>query len=134
MNLVHMRVHNFRGILDSEICLDQYSLFVGANNSGKTTIIDAIRAFYEKDGFKFKKENDFPLKGYLDNESWVEMTFQLTEDENISLKEEYQNDQKTLRVKKVFLSDSLKVGLIFAYKSDGSLSTDPVIPPKKAST
>ena len=125
MNLVHMRVHNFRGILDSEICLDQYSLFVGANNSGKTTIIDAIRAFYEKDGFKFKKENDFPLKGYLDNESWVEMTFQLTEDENISLKEEYQNDQKTLRVKKVFLSDSLKVGLIFAYKSDGSLSTDP---------
>ena len=125
MNLVRMKVHNFRGIIDSDISLDQYSLFVGANNSGKTTIIDAIRAFYEKDGFKFKKENDFPLKGYLDNESWVEMTFQLTEDEHSSLKKEYQNDETILRVRKIFLSDSLKVGSIFAYTSDGFLSTDP---------
>ncbi|MEZ5563712.1 MAG: hypothetical protein R3F27_12235 [Gammaproteobacteria bacterium] len=46
--------------------LHSYALVVGANNSGKSTIIDCIRAFYEKDGFKFKQAADFPLKGAVD--------------------------------------------------------------------
>lgn len=53
--------HGFRDRISYSIGFHPYALVVGANNSGKSTIIDCIRDFYEKDGFKFKKESDFPL-------------------------------------------------------------------------
>jgi len=40
--------------------LMDYSLIVGPNNAGKSTIIDAIRVFYEKDGYKYKWDRDKP--------------------------------------------------------------------------
>ena len=61
MKLTHLQIHNYRGILDAAINCHDYSLLVGPNNAGKSTVIDAIRAFYEKDGFKFKQERDSPL-------------------------------------------------------------------------
>ncbi len=44
-----IQIHNFRSILDATIVLDGCNSLVGINNSGKTTVIDCIRAFYEKD-------------------------------------------------------------------------------------
>ena len=52
MKLEHITIHNFRGIHDASLNLFDYNLLVGPNNAGKSTIIDAIRVFYEKDGFK----------------------------------------------------------------------------------
>jgi predicted ATP-dependent endonuclease of OLD family len=106
-------------------------MLVGANNSGKSTIIDAIRAFYEKDGYKYKKDSDFPLKGAVDQESWIELTFILTESEYISLAEGYQAASKQLKVKKYFqtttkLGDKKNAGgSILGFKSDGTLSDEP---------
>lgn len=131
MKLTHISIHNFRGILDASMAFHPYSLIVGANNSGKSTIIDCIRAFYEKDGFKFKKEADFPLKGATDQESWVELTFALTDEEHESLKDEYKTDSKSLKVRKYFqtnekLDDGKNAaGWILGYKSDGVLSNTP---------
>jgi len=102
MKLAHIAIHNFRGIIDASMAFRPYALIVGANNSGKSTIIDCIRAFYEKDGFKFKKEADFPLKGAVDQESWAELTFSLTDEEHDSLKDEYKTDDKSLKVRKYF--------------------------------
>lgn len=131
MKLIQIHIHNFRGILDASMAFNSYALIVGANNSGKSTIIDCIRAFYEKDGFKFKKEADFPLKGAADQESWIELTFALADDEHESLKDEYKTGNKSLRVRKYFqTSEKLHdgksaAGSILGYKSDGTLSNEP---------
>jgi putative ATP-dependent endonuclease of the OLD family len=82
MQLTGVKIHNFRGIVDQDLALNSYSLLVGPNNAGKSSVIDAIRAFYEKDGFKFKAGNDFPYVATTDQESWVELAFSLTDEEN----------------------------------------------------
>ncbi|QKT03527.1 AAA family ATPase [Ectothiorhodospiraceae bacterium 2226] len=131
MKLTHISIHNFRGIIDAAMAFHPYALVVGANNAGKSTIIDCIRAFYEKDGFKFKKEADFPLKGAADQESWVELTFSLNDEEHDSLKDEYKTGAKTLRVRKYFQTDQKlhdgksAAGWILGYKADGLLSNEP---------
>lgn len=131
MKLTHLTIHNFRGIIDASMYFHPYALLVGANNSGKSTIIDCIRAFYEKDGFKFKKESDFPLKGAVDQESWAELTFSLTDEEHDSLKDEYKTDEMGLKVRKYFqttekLHDGKNAaGSVLCYKTDGTLSNEP---------
>ena len=128
MKLLHISIHNFRGIIEASMDFQPYALLVGANNSGKSTIIDCIRAFYEKDGFKFKKESDFPLKGARDQESWIELEFSLNNEEYNSLKNEYKTPKKTLKVRKYFCTESKLPknanGIIRGYKSDGTLSDD----------
>lgn len=131
MKLRHISIHNFRGIIDASMSFQAYALLVGANNAGKSSIIDCIRAFYEKDGFKFKKDGDFPLKGAADQESWIELTFGLNDQEHESLKDEYKTADKTLKVRKYFqtgekLHDGKNAaGWILVYKPDGTLSNDP---------
>lgn len=130
MKLEKAIIHNYRSIIHDSVHFQDYALLIGPNNSGKSTVIDAIRAFYEKDGFKFKKTNDFPLSGNEDDEAWVELQFSLTNDEWESLKEEYQNSEKELKVRKYFLTaEKLKGGktangVILAYKQDGTLSDE----------
>lgn len=125
MKLREVKVHNFRGIVDAQVRLFDYSLLVGPNNAGKSTLMDAIRAFYEKDGYKYKHDRDFPFMPTTDQESWVELTFQLDDAEHGSLADDYKVPTKTLRVQKVFkASDKGREGSIFAYKTDGQLSDD----------
>jgi len=131
MKLAHLSIHNFRGIIDVSMNFQSYALLVGANNAGKSTIFDCIRAFYEKDGFKFKKDGDFPLKGATDQESWIELTFGLNNQEHESLKDEYKTADKTLKVRKYFQTDEKlhdgknAAGSILGYKADGTLSNEP---------
>jgi predicted ATPase len=131
MKLTEVHIHNFRGILDQNFALKSYSLLVGPNNAGKSSVIDAIRAFYEKDGFKFKKENDFPHVQTDDQESWIELTFALAVEENDSLADDYKAASKQLRVRKYFQTAAKThdgkpaAGSIFGYKSDGALSAEP---------
>ena len=130
MKLSHLSIHNFRGIIDESMSFQFYALLVGANNAGKSTIIDCIRAFYEKDGFKFKKDYDFPFKGATDQESWIELTFFLNDQEHGSLKDEYKTAEKTLKVRKYFLTGEKlhdgknAAGSILGYKFDGTLSSE----------
>jgi predicted ATP-dependent endonuclease of OLD family len=126
MRLKSIKIHNFRGILDQEIFFRDYSLLVGANNSGKSTVIDTIRAFYEKDGFKFLEERDFPYIETEDKESWVELAFVLADEEYDSLEDVYKSESKELKVRKYFKTEGkLKVGFVFGYKSNGELNDEP---------
>ncbi len=61
MKLTHLTIHNFRGVHDASLNLFDYNLLMGLNNAGKSTVIDAIRDFYEKDEFKYKHDRDFPF-------------------------------------------------------------------------
>ena len=126
MKLAQVKIHNFRSVLDQEITLQDYSLLVGPNNAGKSSIIDAIRAFYEADGAKFKEE-DVPRIPAADQESWVELTFHLDEDEAEYLPEDYQSPEGVLRVRKHFRAadGSAKPGQIHAYTKDGALANKP---------
>lgn len=125
MKLNSIVIHNFRGMLDAVIIAFDYTLLVGANNSGKSTVIDAIRAFYEKDGFKYKHDRDFPFIESTDAESWIELTFKLNDPENASLAAEYQTADRSVRVRKYFkVADKNREGTIFGYKQDGKLSDE----------
>ncbi len=131
MKLLSIRLHNFRGILEQEVQFYSYSLLVGPNNAGKSTFIDGIRAFYEKDGFRFKQDKDFPFLNAADDESWAELKFSLSDEEHDSLAETYKVPDKTLRVRKLFQTKTKSaggksaVGSIFGYKNDGTLSDEP---------
>jgi predicted ATP-dependent endonuclease of OLD family len=131
MKLLIATIHNFRGIIEQTILIHNYALLVGANNAGKSTVIDAIRAFYEKDGFKYKADNDFPFAGCIDSDSWIELHFQLTDTENDSLATEYQTTKKLLKVRKYFQTSQklhdgkTATGAILGYKTDGTISDEP---------
>ncbi|MBN2168014.1 MAG: AAA family ATPase [Actinobacteria bacterium] len=125
MKVVHINIHNFRGIHDSSIDLFDYNLLVGPNNCGKSTVIDALRAFYEKDGYKFKEDRDYPFIEAKDKESWIELVFSLTTDEYNSLPDKYKYKINFLRVRKYFKSnDRNKTGIIFGYISENQIDTD----------
>jgi hypothetical protein len=131
MKLLSVKLHNFRGILEQEVHFQSYSLLVGPNNAGKSTFIDGIRAFYEKDGFKFKPDKDFPFLKAADDESWAELKFSLSDAEHDSLADIYKVADKTLRVRKLFQTKTKgadgknAAGSIYGYKNDGTLSDEP---------
>lgn len=104
MRAVEVVIHNFRSICDATIIVKPCGLLVGVNNAGKSTALDAIRAFYGK-GVKFNKEKDFPKKGALDEESWVEIEFQPSDEEFEKLKDEYKSPNGTFRVRNYFYSN-----------------------------
>lgn len=115
MQITTVTINNFRSLHDVSFDLRDYNLLVGANNSGKTNIIDALRAFY--DNPKFSPNTDKPRGVQDDAESWIEIEFRLTDDEHESLKAEYQLKNSRLKVCKDLTGS--KKG-IFAYKNDGS--------------
>jgi len=125
MKIKTITIHNYRGILDATFSAYDYSLIVGANNCGKTTIADAIRCFYEKDSFKFDKSKDFP-RGIqtTDFDSWIEIAFSLTKEERDSLKKDYQTPDRILRLRKFFVPfDGRKPG-IYHVAPQGDVSKD----------
>jgi len=116
MKINKIHIHNFRSIEDAEFNLDNYNLLVGENNSGKTTIITAIRAFYEDGGTKFSEARDFPKMTVSDVESWMDVTYSTTDDEQDNLKEEYKSTDKLLKVRKYFKSvNKAYNGNLYAY-------------------
>jgi len=125
MKLIHSIIHNIRSIQEADIHLSGYSVIVGANNAGKTNLITALRLFYENEKLSFSKDRDFP-KFETDPESWIELTFETTEEEQEQLREEYRADNRQLCVRRYFASEDkerVKPGQsnIFAYEK-GELS------------
>lgn len=104
MKLSKVSIHNIRSLIDASFDLEKYSLLVGENNAGKTNIITSIRMFYEN-GVKFDPKSDFPKCATTDQESWIELEFLTTDDEQFSLKNEYQSQDKILKVRRYFKSD-----------------------------
>jgi len=109
MKIKTIKIHNFRSIKEQTFDLIDYSLLVGANDSGKSNIIDAIRVFYND--LKFSEEKDWPKFITNDDESWIEIKFLLSNEEFENLKEEYKQEEakeKFFIVRK-YLKHSVKV-------------------------
>lgn len=128
MKIQKITIHNFRSIIHQVIDCKDFTLFVGENNSGKTNIITALRAFYENEGYKYDKKSDFPkLLDTTDSESWIELEFITTDEEQEKIKDEYKRDDNILIVRRYFeSSDKDKVSKdnsnIFYISRDGSIS------------
>lgn len=106
MRAVAIKIHNFRTFADAELSLSPYSLLVGANNTGKSNLIDAIRVFYEKD-IKYEEGRDFPKFPVADKESWIEIQFEPSPTEFALLKDEYRLPDGTFRVRKYLQSSEV---------------------------
>lgn len=103
MRTVEIKIHNFRSIHDATIRLEPLSLIAGANNAGKSNVIDAIRLFYGD--LKWDKGRDAPKVAAGDADSWVEVEFLPTADELAQLKDDYKSPNGTFRVRN-YLSPS----------------------------
>jgi len=128
MNLREIIIHNVRSIKDATCHVSDYSMLVGENNAGKTNVLTALRVFYEDGGLKYKKDSDFPKFKTDDDESWVELAFETTADEQDGLRDEYKSDDNILRVRKYFQSDNKELvktnqSNIYAYEA-GKLSAN----------
>ena len=134
MKIRAVLLHNFRSIKEIKIDLENYSLLVGENNAGKTNVITALRIFYEDHGIKFDENRDFP-KFPTDDESWIEMEFFTTAEEQATLKEGYKSKDNVLRVRRYLKSDQrVKSGQsnIYGYEN-GTLSSNLFYGAKKIS-
>lgn len=118
MKIREFALHNYRAIKDATFYAADYGLLIGANNSGKTTVLDALRNFYEKD-IKFDYSRDFPKFETGDKESWIEVEYELTKDEAGSIKAEYLQKENRFRVRKVLQSDDKARLHLFAYEGGG---------------
>lgn len=134
MKAINITINNYRSIHDAIYHLDNYSLLIGANNAGKSTLVNAIRAFYEKDGFKYDKKKDYPfdLQNTMEHESWIDIEFALTQEEYDNLSDDYKLSDNKLKVRRYFETTHFKThdnkdasGQIFGYKSDGILKNEP---------
>ena len=103
MKLRRAQLHNFRSIGDASVDVSDYTLLVGANNAGKSNFLNALRVFY--DDAKWSAA-DVPMFVGAYGESWIELTFELIEDEWLSLAEKYKEgaEPNSLKVRRYFRS------------------------------
>src|SRR6185503_15531646 len=60
MRIARLRIYGFRGIKQADIRLDKTTVLIGANNVGKTTIIEALALVLGRDGMvRNLTEHDF---------------------------------------------------------------------------
>lgn len=97
MRAVEIKIHGFRSIHDASIRLEPLSLIAGANNAGKSNVVDAIRLFYGD--LKWDENRDAPKVTPSDAESWVEVEFRPTNEEITQLKDDYKTADGTFRVR-----------------------------------
>ncbi len=125
MKIRTVLLHNIRSVKENRIDLEDYSLLVGENNAGKTNVITALRIFYEDQNIKFDENRDFP-KFETDEESWIELEFLTTAEEQAHLKESYKTKDSVLKVRRYFKSDQhvkSSQSNIYGYEN-GTLSTN----------
>lgn len=126
MKLTNVKIHNIRSIKDTDIHLYDHSMLIGANNAGKSNIISALRLFYENEKMSFKEDRDFPkFSDAGDSESWIELEFTTTSEEQANLRDEYKSNDNILKVRRYFQSKNIELkkgqSNIFAYEN-GQLS------------
>lgn len=49
MHVVRLKISGFRGVSSGDIALDRHAVLIGPNNSGKTTIIEALALIFGRD-------------------------------------------------------------------------------------
>src|SRR5690554_4281475 len=82
---VLLRVRNVRAIENLEIHLRRFSMLIGANNGGKSAVLEAILLFYGE--LVWERRRDLPWTALPPLESWVEVEYELADDEAEELRD-----------------------------------------------
>jgi predicted ATP-dependent endonuclease of OLD family len=82
-------------------------MLIGKNNTGKSNVLAALRIFYEEGNLKFSEKRDFPKLPVDDDESWIEIHYLTTAEEQKNLKEKYQSSDRILKIRKYLKSKNL---------------------------
>ena len=72
MRIARVKIENFRGISETEISLSGHTVLVGDNNSGKSTVLEALDLVLGPDRLTRISpidEHDFYASRYLDDEN-----------------------------------------------------------------
>jgi len=94
MKLKSFRIANFRSIGNLECNLSgNLTVLAGKNESGKTTILDALTALNSDVEFK---ESDRPLNKETDGNTIIQYDFELTDEEKETCLKDYQLTGKGL--------------------------------------
>ena len=123
MKLREIKIHNFRSLRDVAVGVSDYGLLIGANNAGKSSVIDAIRVAYGDSKYDAARDRPKPAGDAVDPECWIELEFELSVDEAANLKVEYLKDGNRLRVKRVLDSPDKKRLHLYAFEN-GVLSAN----------
>lgn len=99
MKIRHIHIHNYRSIRDLELDTQDWMVFLGPNNHGKSNLLSAIE-FFLSSATKPVADDFFEFRGEGDNEIWVEILFdELTEQERHTFSK-YVRVDGTLKIRK----------------------------------
>lgn len=128
MYLAKFRIKNFRGYKNKEIDFSDFTTFVGVNDSGKSTIFEALDIFFkntkiEKEDRSVSTEDDVELTGFfsdLPKNIKLETVPTTFNDEYLTLKDK---NTEYLVLKQRYAGDSMRLSesLISTFPSDDSV-------------
>ncbi|MFA7201493.1 MAG: AAA family ATPase [Candidatus Paceibacterota bacterium] len=89
MKIREIKIHGIKSHVDTTITTPDYTVFVGENNSGKSNILFAFLWFFGKEKISSKD-----LNSSVKDDPYVEVEFEVKEDEEFSHPAEYLVDKK----------------------------------------
>ena len=117
MQLIKIKIENFRSYESVEVDLDNLSVIVGKNDIGKSTILDALNIFFENekpldnDTNVYSTNKEISITCFFRAETNMPIFLDSAESENTqtTLESEYLlDDNALLQIKKVFEKGKLK--------------------------
>lgn len=133
MKISKVIIENFRGYKNrTEVSLGNLTAFVGQNDSGKSTILEALDIFFNEGKGIIKIDKEDTNITSTSNEVVIGVVFEKFPEELIvdssvktSLKDEYLlNENEELEIHKIYVNGSLKRTVIIANYPDNPLSLD----------
>lgn len=99
MKIRHMHIHNYRSIRDLELDVQDWMVFLGPNNHGKSNLLSAVE-FFLSSAIKPATDDFFEFRSEEDKEIWVEILFDdLTEQERHTFSK-YVRGDGTVKIRK----------------------------------
>jgi len=99
MKIKHVCIHNYRSIHELEFDAQDWMVFLGPNNHGKSNLLSAIE-FFLSGSMKPVGDDFFEFRDRDDNQLWVEIQFdELIEQENHTFSK-YVRGDNTIKIRK----------------------------------
>lgn len=104
MKISKISVRNFRSVETADFEVNQFNVFVGQNNHGKTNLFEAIEWFYTGKGdlakLRFGREGDAEVSVEIEFVDIADGLGKMKNEKNRAAIEKVLGDQQTLRVKR----------------------------------
>lgn len=107
MKIRRITIQNFRSIVFAEIDADQFNVFVGQNNHGKTNLFEAVDWFFTNKGdlkkLRFGREGDAEVSVEIEFVDIADGLGKMKNEKNRAAIQNVLGDQQTIRVKRTSL-------------------------------